>query len=221
MWQVLEALAGRKPGIAHEREWFRAAVLVPLMSVENAVHVLFEVRADGLPRQPGEICFPGGEVEDPEEPARTALREACEELGLTEGQVELLGCLDYVLTPPGILVYPFAGRITPGAELRPNPGEVREVFTVPFEYLLDYEPAVYLVEVATRYPPDFPFDRVPPAYGPGWQKRWAFPTYFYEYRGYLIWGITARILHNLLEVYRAGAAGATKGERTEPSRKAF
>lgn len=206
-WDVFGTLAGRKARIAHERELFRAAVLVPLVVLEKGVHVLFEVRADGLARQPGEICFPGGEVEGGEDPARTALREACEELGLTEGQVELLGGLDYVLTPPGTLVYPFAGRIAAGAELRPNPREVREVFSVPLQYLLGYEPAVYRVEVATRYPPEFPFHRVPPTYAPGWQKRWSFPTYFYDYRGYVIWGITARILHDFLELCRAGAPG--------------
>ena len=44
------------------------AVLVPLVRRRGAAHLLFEVRADTLNRQPGEVCFPGGRIEAGEPP---------------------------------------------------------------------------------------------------------------------------------------------------------
>ena len=51
------------------------AVLVPLVEWRGEVQVLFEVRADTLERQPGEVCFPGGHMEPGESPTECAFRE--------------------------------------------------------------------------------------------------------------------------------------------------
>ncbi|TEB10293.1 NUDIX hydrolase [Pelotomaculum propionicicum] len=196
-------LTNRQPGIQNEGEYFVSAVLLPLINRNNKCHVLFEVRASHLRRQPGEICFPGGGVEGDElsRPQNTAVREAVEELGLDKTQIDLLGPLDYLVAPHGTLVYPFVGHINNGAIIAPNKAEVEEIFMAPVEYFFNNPPAQSSVEVATRYGRDFPYDRVPATYKKGWGRKWSLPVYYYEYEGHFIWGITARILYNFIKVY--------------------
>ncbi|MCL6635645.1 MAG: NUDIX domain-containing protein, partial [Peptococcaceae bacterium] len=89
----LEIFRNRSPRIQDEEEYFTSAVLLPLIEEGGTCSVLFEVRSDNLIRQPGEICFPGGKIEKAEtgRPELTAVREAAEELGIRESQIELLG----------------------------------------------------------------------------------------------------------------------------------
>ncbi|NEU34154.1 CoA pyrophosphatase, partial [bacterium LRH843] len=62
-------------------EFLQFAVLVPLVQKQDELHVLFEVRAHHLRRQPGEICFPGGKIEPNDStPQDAAVRETTEEL---------------------------------------------------------------------------------------------------------------------------------------------
>ena len=67
----------RVPGIMGVRTHY--AVLVPVVEWNGKLHLLFEVRSDALRRQPGEVCFPGGRMEEGETPTQCALRETCEE----------------------------------------------------------------------------------------------------------------------------------------------
>lgn len=196
-------LSRRQPRIQNEDEYFVSAVLLPIVESGGKPHVLFEVRASNLQRQPGEICFPGGKVEKSEmaRPLDTAVREAVEELGIGREQVVLLGALDYLVTPPGTLIYPYVGIIEDHENIVPNPDEVEEIFLVPVEHFLKHPPSRSHVEVATRYAQDFPFHRVPPTYKEGWCKRWSFSIYFYEYGERFIWGVTARILYNFMALY--------------------
>ncbi len=196
---ILDRLANRKPGIMEEDNFFVSAVLLPLIEREGGLHVLFEVRAENLKIQPGEICFPGGRVEPVERrnPQAAAVRETVEELGIQRKHVRVLGPLDILPTPQGRLVYPYAGEILTG-NFNPNPEEVAEVFTVPVEFFLTHPPGIATTEVATRYSGDFPFAKVPPGYRPQWLKCWSFPVYYFEYGKYFIWGITAKILHHFL-----------------------
>jgi 8-oxo-dGTP pyrophosphatase MutT (NUDIX family) len=199
--EIIQQLSNRRQGIMSQDEYFLSAVLLPLIEKQGQTHVLFEVRAEDLDVQPGEICFPGGGIEDHERdnPLNTALRETSEELGIKEEDVQVLGALDILPTPMGRLVYPYAGRIlTP--EIRPNPQEVAEIFTVPVTFLLNNPPTKTCVGVATQYSPDFPFDKIPPTYEQGWQKRWRFSIYYFEYEKYFIWGMTAKILYHFLKL---------------------
>lgn len=198
----LKRLIRRQPRIQNEDEYFVSAVLLPIIKREGKLHVLFEVRSNHLLRQPGEICFPGGRVEVGEKsrPQDAAIREAVEELGISREQIVLIGPLDYLVTPPGTLIYPYLGMIEDCEQLAPNPEEVQEVFLVPLDHFLTNPPSMSNVEVATRYAEDFPFHRVAPSYKEGWCKRWSFSVYFYEYDQRFIWGMTARILHNFISL---------------------
>jgi len=198
--KALARLMNRKPGIQNEDEFFVSAVLLPIIEKNGNFSILFEVRSNCLRRQPGEICFPGGKVEKPEmgRPWDSAVRETAEELGISPGGVKLLGRLDCLINPPGSLIYPFVGMLTDCSKVKPNPDEVEEVFWAPLSHFVKNPPAKSHVEVATRYPKDFPFDKVQASYGEEWQKRWTFPVYFYEYGERLIWGVTAKILYNFI-----------------------
>ena len=203
-------LRGRQPHIQNEEDHFLSAVLLPLVEKEGQYSILFEVRSNSLNRQPGEVCFPGGKIEKDEmgSPHRTVLREAAEELGIEASQINLIGPLDYLVTPPGTLIYPFVGKILRPEEIKPNRAEVEQVFCVPVDFFIQKKPGKSACDVATRYGPDFPFDRVSPAlYGDTWQKRWSFAVYYYEYGGHFIWGLTARILQNFIKLcQRAGVS---------------
>jgi 8-oxo-dGTP pyrophosphatase MutT (NUDIX family) len=201
MRQIYCNLANRRPHILDDADYLISAVLLPLVESNEKCHILFEVRSMNLNRQPGEICFPGGKVEKSEypNPLAAALRETFEELGVADRDIEVVGPLDILVTPYGTLIHPYVGKIKT-ADIRHNPREVEETFLVPIDFFLAEPPYMTTAEVATRYSPDFPLYKVPPAYKEGWQMRSTYPMYFYEYGKYFIWGMTCRILYNFLNI---------------------
>ncbi len=207
MEDAYRRLRGRQPGILGEHELNRMAVMVPLVKLEGKTHVLFEERALTLNRQPGEVCFPGGAVEeDDRNPVRAALREICEELGITRSDMEFIAPLDVLITPYNSIIYPYLCEIENPQAIRPNHGEVKSVFFVPLEFLLSTSPDVYEVGVFMEPPEDFPFHLIPGGRNYGW-SRGTYRTYFYVYEGKVIWGMTARILVSFLDLLRKVQAG--------------
>src|SRR3954451_8467842 len=106
-----------------------AAVLVPLYLDRGSLHAVFTRRRDDLKRHAGEISFPGGRQDFPDEDLRvTALREADEEIGLAADDVEMVGALEPVGTfVTNYKIHPFVGVIKPGHAWKPQPTEVEEV----------------------------------------------------------------------------------------------
>lgn len=187
----LRAELTRRPG-AVRAEWDArpAAVLVPLYRNEDAWHVLFTQRTHLVETHKGQVSFPGGRV-DPEDADRTAtaLREAEEEIGLRRDDVTVLGQLDELMT---VTQY----RITPVVGVFPWPygfvlseAELSAVFGVPLAWLADP------TNLEIQY-------REPMAPGP------KVPVYYLHYGQYTIWGATARILINLLDVLKPTLEGA-------------
>ncbi|MCL5935658.1 MAG: CoA pyrophosphatase [Firmicutes bacterium] len=201
MRQIYSNLANRQLTIVDDSVSMISAVLLPLVEINGKCNILFEVRSKNLNRQPGEICFPGGRVEKCEHPnpLTTALRETSEELGITEKDIDVIGPLDILVSPLSTMIYPYVGKFKT-ARILPNPREVEETFLAPVDFFLAEPPYVTYVEVATRYGPDFPLNKVPPVYKEGWQTRSSFPMYFYEYDKYFIWGLTGKILFNFLSI---------------------
>jgi 8-oxo-dGTP pyrophosphatase MutT (NUDIX family) len=155
-----------------------AAVLVALFGPDTRPGLVFTERRKDLRRHAGEISFPGGRPDFPEEDLlTTALREAEEEIGLAPSDVELLGALPPVSTVvTGYKVHPFVGRIPEGLAFRPNPGEVAAVLLLYLDELRD----------------GFAMRRLIPRGVP-------IRTPTYEVGEHLVWGATARILSSLLE----------------------
>lgn len=164
--------------------------------------MLFEVRSKSLKGQPGEICFPGGGVEERDKNYQeTAVRETSEELGIPAADVEVWGALDVLVMPSKMIIYPFVGKLGKFENVFPNKKEVEEVFTVPLEFLLNAKPDYYEIVLKPEPPADFPYEKIPGGRNYSWREG-KLPEYFYEYQGRTIWGITARILTNFLAVIK-------------------
>jgi 8-oxo-dGTP pyrophosphatase MutT (NUDIX family) len=156
-----------------------AAVLVPLYR-EPLTAVFTERRAD-LSRHAGEISFPGGRQDHPEEDLRqTALREAHEEIGLDPSGVEMVGALPPVGTfVTGYRVFPFVGLIEPGQIWRPQATEVEQVLEFALADLVRGHAMQRLI-----------------------RKGVPIKTPTYTVDGNLVWGATARIVQSLLKALR-------------------
>ena len=171
------------------------AVLVPLVERAGEACLLFEVRAETLGRQPGEVCFPGGHMEPEEEPAGCALRETEEELGIPRSAVQLIAPLDYQTGQGSFVLYPLLGRVDPAAvdAMRPSPAEVKETFLVPVDFFRDHPPRVYSYELVPQVGDDFPYALVGAQKRYGWHRgRMDVPIYLWQ--GRAIWGMTGRIV---------------------------
>lgn len=188
----------RPPGIDKLDRLWEAAVLIPLVETPAGISILFEERAHGLRRQPGEICFPGGKVECGDGGfAHTAVRETCEELGIKSEQIVLCGELDALVTHAGPIIHPFVGVLKASGEFSFNKSEVERVFTVPLEKLLQQTPQRYSMYLADRAGKDFPFE-LAPSRSREWRRHKEYYVYFYRWEGEVIWGLTARMLYAFL-----------------------
>ena len=187
----------RKPQIMDHENYLHFALLVPLIERDGELHFVFEIRAQNI-RQPGEICFPGGKVDDTDlSHEDAALRELHEELGIHPTQVHLVGSLDYMITPFRLMLYPFLGIIDSQAEIIRNDAEVTEVFFVPLSELLKMAPKEHNIYLEVQPEKEFPFHLIPNGENYNWRKA-TVNEQFYEYDGKVIWGLTARILTHVL-----------------------
>lgn len=114
-----------------------AAVLVPLISRGDDLHVLLTQRTAHLSKHAGQIAFPGGRRDEGETPLRAALRETEEETGISPQFVEPLGYLDGYLTVTGYLVNPVVALLKEGYVLAPHDHEVADIFDVPLSFLMN------------------------------------------------------------------------------------
>ncbi|MCM3767832.1 CoA pyrophosphatase [Neobacillus niacini] len=199
---ILSKLNNHIPSILGSKKFSKYAVMVPLILKEDGIHVLFEVRSMQLRRQPGEICFPGGKIDREDDNAESAaIRETMEELGITKDCISQAFPLDFMVSPFGMMVYPFAGFITAPEKITPNPAEVGEIFTVPLDFFVQHEPEIYHIEFKVEPEKNFPFDLIVGGENYNWTTR-GMEEYFYQYEGKTIWGLTARILAHFIEIVR-------------------
>ena len=154
-----------------------AAVLVPLLDRAGHLTAVFTERRHDLRRHAGEISFPGGRQDSPDEDLRqTALREADEEIGLPPDKVELIGALPPVGTfVTGYKVFPFVGWIEDGHTWRPQATEVEKVLELSLPNLLSGHECKRLIRKGVPI---------------------KMPTYTVD--GHLVWGATARMVESLL-----------------------
>ncbi len=185
-----------------EETAFRSAVLIPLVQVNGEWHILFEVRSFKMRKQPGDISFPGGRIDATDQsPLAAALRETSEELKIDPGMIDVIGQLSPYIASPSFVIYPFVGTLESHIIDNYNEDEVEEVFTVPIKWLMNYEPYMHLVSVEPVPSPDFPFDKIMNGTEYQWRAR-SMEEWFFDYEGYTIWGLTARILKHFIGILK-------------------
>jgi len=197
--QISKTLLGRTPSILGHEQFIKFAVLLPLVEVDDEVHILFEVRSLKMRRQPGEVCFLGGKIEKGEDPQKAAVRETSEELGIPETEIIDVFPLDYMVSAFGTIIYPFVGRISNLNSIIPNEAEVGEVFTVPLAFFKKNQPDSYKINFQVEPEDGFPFDLIIGGENYNWQTR-TMDEYFYRAKGKVIWGLTARVLTHFIEL---------------------
>ena len=159
-----------------------AAVLVPIYCKQGQPYLLFTKRTSKVKEHKGEISFPGGAYQKGDKTlVDTALRECAEEIGLMADEVEILGELDDMATVvSNYIVTPFVGLIPWPHQLKVDGEEVEEIIEVPIRSLLDRSCMHQETDVLN-----------------GVENT----LYFYHYQGRVIWGATARILNQFLDIF--------------------
>lgn len=183
---LAERLDSARAQRVHAPEDRQSAVLVAVVERSPEPTLLMVQKRDDLPRHAGQMAFPGGRIEDDDENSRAAaLREAFEEVGLPPESVEILGALDDHRTfVSSYHIRPWVGWVSsPPAVWRLDKREIARVVEVPLRAALEQPPASWLhwrwAEHHLRAP------------------RWRFGD------DVIVWGASARILHDLRARLRA------------------
>ena len=181
---IRQTLDSREPRLIQDApSYYRhAGVLIPLLVEEDMYKVLFTKRTDKVEHHKGHISFPGGAVDDEDRSIEeTVLRESHEEIGLESEDVEILGRIDDILTmESSFIVHPFVGLIPGPYDFEINRIEVKRLIKVPWDTIISdsLENRTYTIESEGR----------------------TYQTPAFEYNGDLIWGATAWMMENFIEI---------------------
>jgi 8-oxo-dGTP pyrophosphatase MutT (NUDIX family) len=180
-WLIKEALQYREPQVIEDENKLsrHAAVLIPIFKQNDEYRVLFTKRTNTVEAHKGQISFPGGRVDERDASLlETALREAYEEIGLPSKDVMILGRTDDMRTAASnYIVHPFAGFIPYPYTFKINRDEVEELISVPLKVFL---------ERGSMSPVEY--------------QGAAYQSLAYTHGGAVIWGATARIMQNLVDI---------------------
>jgi 8-oxo-dGTP pyrophosphatase MutT (NUDIX family) len=172
-----------------------AGVLVALFEEDGEARVILTRRSSRLRTHKGEVSFPGGRVNEGEESAAAAQREAYEEVDLDPALVTMVGWLHPVTTLASpALIMPVIATLPARPHVVASPGEVERVFDVALAELAD--PSIFHEE---RW-------QVPGRVIPSSSDN-SFAVRFFEVSGELIWGATARMLSELVTIVVTGQNG--------------
>jgi len=178
--EIRKRLFQRERRVIEHPPLSHAAVLVPLFKKAEDCHLLFTKRSDQVKYHKGEISFPGGMVdEEDSELINTALREAHEEIGLKESDVQIIGVLDDIVTVTEFIVTPIVGLFPYPYPFKVSEVEIAELIEVPLSFLLRKD-CFSEREIFRRDQREI--------------------VYAYQYGEHIIWGATARILKQFLDL---------------------
>jgi 8-oxo-dGTP pyrophosphatase MutT (NUDIX family) len=182
--RIQALLSRRTPRLIEDLEglYRRGSVLIPLLRDRGEYKVLFTKRTDTVEVHKGQMSFPGGRIDEGDcSLLDTALRESEEEIGLLRRAVTVLGRIDDVLTlSSNYIIHAFVGQIPYPYPFRPNSGEVDKVIEVPLGLFFEGERSLP-VEYAGR----------------------VYENLAYTFDGEVIWGATARIMRNFVEILQS------------------
>jgi 8-oxo-dGTP pyrophosphatase MutT (NUDIX family) len=172
----LAALQRRNLTAGYSRE---AAVLMLIFERDGEPHFLLTRRTENVQTHKGQISFPGGMRDNGEELQGTAVRETFEEIGIGEEDIQILGRFHDYLSVTEYRVCPFAGYLAGPFYPVPQASEVAEILEVPFSIFQD--PARLRIQQRIR-------------------NGEVSDVYYYSYKNSEIWGLTARIIKDFLEI---------------------
>lgn len=185
-WNVIErlrqALSRRQKHRIVDNSMAASAVLIPLIHKNGEYHILFTRRTQTVQYHKGQISFPGGAYEAEDSTLLdTALRESTEEIGLAREVVDILGELDDTPTvTSGYVISPFVGLVQEERPLTLHPLETEEILEIPVSALLTRDCLRPRIDVIDGK---------------------EIKTYAYHCGSNVIWGATARILGQFLDIY--------------------
>lgn len=194
-----EKIKNHTPGLMDFEELKKFAVAIPLIRTADDTKILFEERAHKMNHQPGDICFPGGKVEEGETPEEAALRELCEELLINPGQITLIGACDIYLTGKGAAIFPFVVELHDYHNTY-SEDEVEELILIPANYFAQTQPEEIFTTIKEIPDEDFPFDKIYGGKTYPWREHRKRIT-FYHYGDKTIWGMTGRMIEAFAEMF--------------------
>lgn len=198
--KIRDKLSKKTPGPMDIKR--RYSVLIPIIENNNRLEIIYELRSKHV-NQPGEISFPGGEVEGKETYKEAAIRETMEELNIQKENIEIIGELDYLVSYANITIHCFVGIIS-GLnvdKIVPNKAEVDHIFTVPLDFFLGNEPDIYYLDLKTVLNDQFPYNLIPNGKNYNWSVG-KHTVMFYHYNDYIIWGFTAKMTKHFIDVIK-------------------
>ncbi len=175
-----QILARREKRRIADPEQKPAAVLVPIYEKNGQYHILFIKRTERVEKHKGEISFPGGTYEAQDKTLLgTALRESAEEINLKPDDVEILGELAEVSSvKTNYAITPFLAAIPSPYEFKVDGYETEEIIEAPIATLMNIGHSRQELK-----------------------GREMITAYRYDYQGRVIWGATARILAEFLDIF--------------------
>lgn len=212
--QYIKHKLPKAPGIIWENNYQKAAVLIPILKIDQEIHLLFQVRSDNI-KQGSEVCFPGGKFDKSKDMnlKDTAIRETIEELGIEKNKIEYIGQFNKLLHHMGMLIDTYIGFLHIGniSELKIDDNEVKKVFTIPFSFFKNSTPEEYRVRIEAQSTYiDKTGKKIPllPVEELGLPKRYLTPwgncnhkVIVYKTEEGIIWGMTAKIVYEFISLY--------------------
>jgi 8-oxo-dGTP pyrophosphatase MutT (NUDIX family) len=160
-----------------------AAILILLYKdIAGILSTVFMKRQTYNGPHSAQISFPGGKFEpDDGSLSNTALRESQEEIGIVSDQVEIIGKLTELYIPvSNFLVHPFIGITLTTPEFKIDKSEVDYLITIPIQELIN----------------------LPVLFTKKEYEQQSFVVPYYNINKEMIWGATAMILCEFIEVLK-------------------
>ncbi|MEM9954687.1 MAG: CoA pyrophosphatase [Chloroflexota bacterium] len=158
----------------------QSAVLVLIYpDTDQKLQVILTKRTEQLRGHSGQISFPGGRRDEGDKSyEETALREACEEVGVcNRSRIRILGQLAQLWIPPSNFeVMPIVATMDNIPQLVPSPAEVAQILFLPLDNLLKDD-------IKKTTPMTF--------------RGTVFDVPYYDVQGHIVWGATAAMLSEL------------------------
>ena len=195
--RIRDIFKNRKPeSIKKLRE---VSVVIALMNINDKLHLIFEKRSGNVNQS-----FIGGHMEENESTLTAAIRETKEECNLSDENINIIAQSDYLMNFNSLFVHTFIFEIinVKFEDIDYN-DEVEKLIAVPLEEIIHTNYSSYKSKIKIERDENFPYHLIENG------KNYNFftgneVTYFYEFKNCIIWGLTAKILNNFVEILKDG-----------------